>query len=315
MNRPFRIVIALISLAIFGLVRLPIEQRLTVDLTEKGILAKPLDTTTTEKLGQTGAVVALGGLRSFVASLVSFSVWSEFERQNWREVEEGFGVITTLQPRSRYYWSTGSWHLAFNAAADAKNDQDLRPARREILERRYIDKGRKFLEKGVRINPDNMGLKLDLISLLTHPYKPKDYPEAARLIQEVIDEHEVSNLIRRRQVYILVQTPENYEQAYRLARGLFEADQDNHVPSLLCITYALQNALTLPESERLTLEQIFETPRQAYEYMANYHVNRISSGYPNHGIVAALEKLETQLGIPAERSVLRLNSPIDENSG
>lgn len=310
MNRFVRIIVALVALAAFGLVRLPIEQAMTVDMREQGIQPAPLDATTTERLGQTGAIVALGGLRSFAASLFAFSAWSEFERSNWRGLEDDFVVITTLQPHSRYYWNSGSWHLAYNASAFYKNDEDLRPARREIMERRYIEKGRNMLERGLRLNPDNRGLKLDMIRLLTDPYKPQDFPEAARLIDEVIAMGDATPLVERRRVYILVRMPETYQRAYDLARELFQKDVDNHVPSLLCIIIALQHALDVPDDDRLTIEQVFGSAERAYRNLVTYRQNASSSGYPQHGIVGEIRKLETQLNVPEDRRMPSAGSAV-----
>ncbi len=46
------------------------------------------------------------------------------------KLEEEYKTITTLQPKVRYYWETGSWHLAYNAYADYADKPGIPEARR-----------------------------------------------------------------------------------------------------------------------------------------------------------------------------------------
>ncbi len=78
-----------------------------------------------------------------------------FSEQKWADVGDTFDVIVDLAPRTRYYWDTGSWHQAYNAASYYLYESDIPPLRRKLAWRESILKGKSFLERGIRNNPDD----------------------------------------------------------------------------------------------------------------------------------------------------------------
>ena len=66
--------LAFLFLLVAGLVRIPIERPLGREMRATGLLAEPLDQKTSEAIGQTSAAIALGGLRSLVASVLNLSL-------------------------------------------------------------------------------------------------------------------------------------------------------------------------------------------------------------------------------------------------
>jgi len=167
MKRARRPLILLLAVLATGAARLPLEARLTRTLKEQGLLPVPLGVTTREKIGQTSAVVALGGLRTLVATFLNLRAFDFFTQQRWGDVDETFQLIVDLAPRTRYYWETGSWHQAYNAAAYFLYDSDLPPLRQREAWRASILRGRQFLERGIRNNPGEWSLYANLGFLLS----------------------------------------------------------------------------------------------------------------------------------------------------
>jgi hypothetical protein len=131
--------IVAIALLVFGGLRLPFEARLSGELRAAGLFPPPLEIGTRDKIGQTSSAVALGGLRTLVATFFNLRAFTFFTEQRWADVGDTFETIVDLAPRTRYYWETGSWHQSYNAASYYMNDSKL--ARRCVVARHG---GRRF---------------------------------------------------------------------------------------------------------------------------------------------------------------------------
>jgi len=138
------------------------QQKLTEQLKEERFIQAQLSQEKQLKLGQTGAAVALGGLRSLIAAVMNLQAFGCFENQEWVELEQLYDVIVTLQPNNTYYWETGAWHLAYNAYYDFEEKLGLSPARCRLKQREYHQKGETFLLRAVEDNPGEMSLWQDL---------------------------------------------------------------------------------------------------------------------------------------------------------
>lgn len=291
------------AVAALGGIRAPLESRLTRELRADRILPPPLDLATNEKLGQTTATVALGGLRTLVAALWNLRAFGFFEGQDWVRLEETFRTIVTLAPRTRFYWDTASWHLAYNAAADYLAKEELAPARRRQLWRDAIHRGQAFLERGIRNNPDDWLLAHRLGRLLDDHNKLPDLPKAAEWFAYSA-ERGAPGFVARNQLYALGRVPGKEEEALALARRL-HADPANRVPSLNCLRFALE---ARGGSDPASLAaRIFDNPRQAWDQLGVYRM-RADEGYPQAGVDPALRSLEQQLKIPPAQSVFRSQS-------
>lgn len=291
------------ALAALGFARAPLEDRLTRDLRTRQILSPRLDLATSEKLGQTTASVALGGLRTLVAALWNLRAYGCFETQDWVRLEETFHTIVTLAPRTSFYWDTGAWHLAYNAAADYLNDEKLPPVRRRQLWRDAIGRGQAFLERGIRNNPDDWLLPHRLGRLLDDHNKLPDLAKAADWFAYSAARGAPA-YVARNQLYALGRVPGREAEALALARRL-HADPANRVPSLNCLYFALEAG---QGAEPVALaRRVFDDPRQAWEQLGVYR-SRSDEGYPQSGVDAALRALEQELRIPPEQSVFRTDS-------
>ena len=135
----------------------------------RAAFAAPLEIATRDRIGQTSSAVALGGLRTLVATFLNLRAFTYFTEQRWDDVADTYDTIVDLAPHTRYYWETGSWHLAYNAASYYLNDSELPPLRRREAWRASILRGRAFLERGIRNNPDDWSLLANLGMLLSDP--------------------------------------------------------------------------------------------------------------------------------------------------
>ena len=109
--------ILVVALVAFGAARMPFEAALSRELRQAGLTPPPLDIATRDKIGQTSSAVALGGLRTLVATFMNVRAFGFFQEQRWDDVADTFETIVALAPRTRYYWEPGAWHMAYNAGS------------------------------------------------------------------------------------------------------------------------------------------------------------------------------------------------------
>ena len=106
------ILVVILTLLLAGWAKSPWEERAQREFEEEGLLFRPLEVGVKEKIGQTCAAVALGGLRSVVATFLNLAAYGSFENRDWIKLGEQFELIVALQPRTSYYWEVGAWHMA-----------------------------------------------------------------------------------------------------------------------------------------------------------------------------------------------------------
>jgi len=298
-----KLLVVLLVILATGLLRLPVEHALTTDLRSRGLLLHSLDVPTRARLGQTSAAVALGGLRTVVAAFENLRAHSAFQRQDWPQVDESFQSITTLAPRTVYYWQTGAWHLATNAPAYYRNDQSLPPPRRADIRRQFILNGMDFLHRGIQNNPESWELPAQLAALYDDPDKLPDIDAAASLIDLAASRPSVPDYLLRQRLYIIARHPQRQPEALEIARSLFEHPSGHHrVPGVLTHLYALERQPSLPPP-RHSLADLFPDPNLAYQHLS-HHWLRHHHGAPLHGIPEAIAGLEKILNIPPQQSVL-----------
>ena len=317
MKRWRRPLIVFLAALLAGAVRMPFEAALTGELRAEGLLPGHLPIGTLDKIGQTGAVVALGGLRTLVATFFNLRAFSFFTECRWDDVADTYDVIVELAPQTIYYWEAGAAHQAYNASSYYLNDSDLPPLRREAAWRAAVQKGRAFLERGIRNNPGNPKLNAYLGYLLTDGKKSRafrdadaTYLAAAEAYKIAAESPEALPFFRRFQLYALARVASREAEALALARQLYQASS-NRTPTLQCVYFALEvhanPSLIDPVSFALS---IFGPPEKAYVTLSNYWL-RGGERLPVHGVARALKSLETKLAIPADKSVF-VRHPVQE---
>ena len=299
----------------FGAARLAYEAALTRDLQAAGLVTPRMQLGTRDKIGQTSSAVALGGLRTLVATFLNLRAYTAFSEQRWEDIAETFNTIVDLAPHTRYYWETGSWHLAYNAASYYINDTGLPPLRRREAWRLYILKGRAFLERGIRNNPNDWSLLASLGTLLSDPNKfpafrdnNATFTTAAEAYRQAAATGKALDYVRRARLYSLVRVAGRESESLALAHSLFHESTRNHTPTLLMLLLVLEahEQPTMDVARRAI--ELFETPEKAYAALSS-HWQRTRERFPVFGVSSGLDALEKILSIPKEKSILSRTLP------
>jgi hypothetical protein len=297
-----------VALLAFGAARMPYEAGLAKELRDADLTPQPMEIGTRDKIGQTSSAVALGGLRTLVATFMNLRAFSFFQEQRWDDLAETFDTIVDLAPRTRYYWETGSWHMAYNAASYYMNDSKLPSLRRREAWRTSIHRGRAFLERGIRNNPEDWSLSASLGFLLSDINKfrafrdpNESFAAAAEAYRRSADTGTALPYVRRSELYALARVAGKEKEALALARSLY-ADQRNRTPTLLILLVILE-AFENPEMDTTARAlELFGTPEKAYDALTG-HWQRVRERFPVYGVAATLESLEKIQNIPKEKSI------------
>ncbi|MDX1680336.1 MAG: hypothetical protein R3242_06365 [Akkermansiaceae bacterium] len=296
----------------FGAMRMPFERQLLIECRQARLIPRQMEVDTRDRIGQTFWLVSLGGMRTLVATFVNLHAHVCFEQQRWLDLKSSYEVIADLAPHTRYYWETGAWHMAYNAASYYLYHSDLHASRRRELWRAAIHDGRDFLERGIRNNPQDGKLHANLASLLRDPNKLPAFEDRDQTLLESSAAFARSASLggrnplrmKRFSFYTLAQVPGYEPQALELGRRLYAADARHHTPTLLVLLYVLENqANPQLDAEALALE-IFGDAERAYRAL-KLHWLRNGRGYPVDGVAEGLVLLESRLGIPDSESVLK----------
>jgi hypothetical protein len=312
---PFRkTLIVVAALLGAGVLRAPLEVALTKDLRSAKLLAQPLDLNAREKIGQTGFAVALGGLRTLVATFYNLRAYTAFTENRWADAEESFETTVALAPSTTYYWINGAWHLAYNAGHSYQNDNSLPALRRQELWRGTINKGRAFLQRGIRNNPDSWSLNAELGLLLSDTNKMTAFTgpggsKPAELYQSAADayhaasEHGGPAYTKRNEFYNLARVPGRQAEALALGEQLANS-RAHRTPTLLALLFVLRMHAT-PEQDGYALSKtIFNDDQHAYRALSFLWEDR-RQNYPVDGLALVLKTLEQHLAVPPEKSILK----------
>jgi hypothetical protein len=308
----------MVALLGFGTVRMPFEAGLGKELRVANLAPLPLEIGTQERIGQTSSAVVLGGLRTLVATFLNLRAFTFFQEQRWDDVADTYDTIVDLAPRTRYYWESGSWHLAYNAASYYLNDSTLPALRRREAWRASIARGRAFLERGIRNNPDDWSLHANLGFLLSDLNKfsafrdtDETFLAAANAYHHAGESENAMPYVHRAELYSLARVAGKEKEALVLAQTLY-ADRKNRAPTVLILLLVLEahENPTLDLTKRAI--ELFGNPEKAYENLS-IHWKRSRERFPIYGVAAALELLEKSLAVPKEKSIF--NQPLQAPAG
>jgi hypothetical protein len=297
MRTTAQIIVIFVVLLGFGFAKYQHEDRLSRDMVSHKLIQPPLREGTSLQLGQTGAAVALGGLRSLIASIWNFRAFLYFEELNWIKVEEAYEIATTLQPQTTYYWETGAWQLHTNASSHYRELDDISPYRRRSMQRRYIEKGSSFLELGIKQNPDNWKLHRGLSRIWTDYHKLPDIERALKHFDNTLKCESLPdfrrNQIQRFKYYAMTRLDSIQDDAYRYGCEIYRESTDNHLPKLACTLFALQNALNIGQENRISDEELFPDSQKQLNWLKSYK-KAAAQGYPMNGVESKIRQLETK---------------------
>jgi hypothetical protein len=296
------------ALGVFGAVRLPFEAGLREELKTARLIPQAMAVSTRDKIGQTSSAVALGGLRTLVATFLNLRAFSYFEAQRWDDVADTFDTIVDLAPRTRYYWETGTSHAAYNAASYYLNESSLAPLRRREAWRASVLRGRAFLERGIRNNPEdwsllrNLGFLLSDTQLFPAFRNPDEaFLAAANAYQRSAATGKALPYVKRAEFISLARVTGKEAEALAMGRELY-ASKVNRVPTVLLLLLALEAHENPDLDSAARAVELFGNPQTAYENLCRYWL-RTRERFPIYGIAGALEALERSLAVPQEKSI------------
>ena len=247
---PFRNVLALLLLSVFGALLLPWQARLQRLERSANFRTVPIDLTLREQIGQSGFLAALSGFRSPVAAFLWIQAQSAWERTEWGRMAALFDTVTTLEPHMILYWDIAAWHMAWNASAAALQDRrQASEALRERASRQYITLGREILERGIRNNPGNYRL-YDSLGRLARD-REGDHAAAADAFAKAASIPGSPAYMSRFAGYEASLVPGRQREAYERLLALYKLGELQRLPTLLSTLQSLEVTLGIPAGERI----------------------------------------------------------------
>lgn len=281
--------IALSACALFGLVMQPLNNHIKHKLEQEGLLSPQRAELGHDALSQQLALFAMGGLRSLAAQILSLDATAAWGKQDWLTVERRFEQMTTLCPHRVNYWVNGSFEMATNAASyESYNPHQLSEIERSQQRRQFFLRGEQFLIDGIRNNPDSVLLYAKLGDLHSNLYRYPRFLQASNAYKKAV-ELGAPPIYERLEFYSLCRVHGKEQEAWELGRKLFDKYPNQRVPSLRSLLFVLQNKLQLPESQRLSIRELYETEERAQRQLKTYLKNDLL--YPTTGVKEYLESL------------------------
>ena len=240
---------ALVLLAVIGVAKLPLEQRLSNELHEKQLLETPVELGMRESLGQVGLAASLGGLRSLVASVCYLQAYSAFEDVQWAKVDTLMTLVTQLQPREPNYWDNHSWHMAYNAAAYYQRTEKSEVIRQQRYNQ-YVQRGVDILHEGLRYLPGSLKLLRTLgTTLADRQSNPREAAEAFLSAYQLGK----SDFDERRAAYQLAKLDDHpsQERAYQILSSYYDRGMQKQGTTIMVLLPQLEEKLDIaPEKRR-----------------------------------------------------------------
>ena len=247
-----RTLFAFAMLLTFGVMKLPAERALTLQLRSAagGEFGDIMNLDLREKIGQLGFIAALSGFRAAVADLLLIEAHVAWERTEWGRVLFLFRQATTLQPHVPLFWDMAAWHMAWNASAAAMNDASQpRMALRMQAQREYFVLGKDFLERGIKNNPDKPQLYETLARLYRDKYS--DHARASEFFAKAAALPEAPSYDKRFSAYELSQCEGREREAYERLRMLYNEGEKERLPTLIKRLKFLEEKLAIPAEQRI----------------------------------------------------------------
>ncbi len=243
-------VLVIVTLGVFGMLKLPVETALQDELRPREERQSRLTLSMREQLGQLASVAVLSGFRSMVAAFVYVDGHMAWERTEWGRLRRLLDLTVTLQPKAWSYWDSASWHMAWNASVAKSRDMTIpMEALRRKAQLEYFDLGVDFAQRGIRNNPTSWQLRLRLASI----YRDKlDNPCLAA--EQMLLGGKLPGApgyMTRQGAYLLADCPGREEEAYKLLRDLYLEGERQRLPTLLKKLQSLESQLAIPASDRV----------------------------------------------------------------
>lgn len=232
--------------AIFAVLKIMAEQKIGATSPHRADIALPIG----ERFSQNTLIATLSGFRAVMADILYIEAHVAWERVEWSRMLLLFREATALQPHTILFWDTAAWHMAWNASNAALNDpQQPRATLRVKRQREFIEVGKRFLEDGIRYNPEQP----ELHEALARLYRDKlhDHKAASDSFSRAAGLPGAASYDERFAAYELSYSAGSERDAYALLRGLYERGERERLPTLIARIRALEDKLGVPSDQRL----------------------------------------------------------------
>lgn len=250
---------------------------------EQGLLRPAPSFRRADSLGQQLAVFTLGGLRTLAAELLAMDATNAWLEQDWPRARERWEQITTLCPQRINYRVRAARDMAKNAVAHVRDEAEknrLSAPEAEAAERAYLAAAEDFLIRGIQDNPDSALLRLELGGFYDDLARRPQFAKAAEAYRDALV-HGASPMYERWVFYNLCRIRGREQEAYELGRRLF-AETKHRTPSVRCLLFVLQQKLHTPDSEALSIAELFGTREKAKKELRRFQRNDLR--FPTTGI-------------------------------
>ncbi len=245
-----RFVSVLLLLLAFGMARLPVETRLTLEHQQADFSNAKLSLGLRAKIGQLGFLAALSGFRTLVADLLWIDAQSAWERVEYGRMNLIFQTVTTLAPHNITFWQMASWHMAYNASVYVMGDKNQPSlARRTKAQREYFLLGKDYLEQGIANNPKSYLLYEHLGSL--YRFKFADHYNSYLAYDKAQGMANAPAYEKRFAAYELSQCPGHELEAWKRLRTLYDMGPQERLPTLEKDLRLMEDKLQLPAEQRV----------------------------------------------------------------
>lgn len=244
-----RPIAAIALLALFGLVRSPVEDGVRERLVAARLLLPPPAQSAFEQMGQSALMGTLGGLRSLVASFLTLEAFEHFSTKSWDDLRQTYQIITSLEPRDESHWVSVVWHLGINATANMEIDERLPTFERERRFNEYAFQAIELAERGIAQLPESAAIRLQLAEVYRE--KLKDDCATARVYGGVIGLPGAPGYARRFHGYFMARCPGHEKEAYEYLMALYREGDSQHLPTLIKEIKNLEEKLSIPGPQRI----------------------------------------------------------------
>jgi hypothetical protein len=245
-----RTLVTLATILVFGVLKLPAERAIAAEHRQSRFADAELNPDLREKIGQLGFIATLSGFRAMVADFLFIQAHVAWERTEWGRVLFLFRQVTALAPHVPLFWETAAWHMAWNASAAAMNDPSQpRQALRLKAQREYFALGKDFLERGIKNNPRDPKLYESLAMLYRDKYN--DHARASEYYRKAADCPGAPSYEKRCSAYELSYCEGWERQAYIQLRRLYDAGEEERLPTLIKRLKYLEAKLNIQASQRI----------------------------------------------------------------
>ncbi len=223
--------LVIVGLAIFGIVRSPVEDRMQTRMVEANLLLPPPAQDAVQQMSQSALMGTLGGLRTLVSSYLVLEAFGHFSLKEWEDLRRSYAIITSLEPRDENHWRDVTWHLGINATANMELDESIPEFERKRRFNEYALLAVELANQGIEQNPDSVVIRQQLAEVYRE--KLKDFCATARVYEELVDLPGAPQYSDRFVGYFMAKCPGREREAYDHLRRLYYQGDYNHTASLI----------------------------------------------------------------------------------